>query len=180
MKSRSVLVVGFISIIIFIIIGAYFWWLYFLDYNSDGRFNNESFGYGNIALVDIEGVNATNQESQENGIDSPAYLFRVDNNKTSTTKYVLYLEETPYNLVNDGCTMATTLQREELSFSLKLNGIIIKYGNMTEINDNILDEQVINIDNSNNYELKVWINEEAEEYEGKHYHYKVVLKEVEL
>lgn len=180
MKDRSVLLIGFISIIIFVIIAAYFWWLYFLDYNSDGRFNNESFGYGNIALVDIEGVNAVNEKSKENGIGTPSYLFRVDNNKTSTTKYTLYIEDAPYNMVNDGCTMLTTLQRSDLSYSLKFNDVLIKYGKMTDIKDNILDERVINIDESNNYELRIWINEDAYEWEGKHYHYKVVLKEVEV
>ena len=179
MRSKAVLIGGFIGIIIFVIIGAYFWWLYFLDYGSDGRFSNESFGYGNLVLVDIEGVNATTEESKENGIGTPSYLFRVDNKKTSSSRYTIYLEETPYNLVNVGCNPSTTLTRQQLSYSLKLNGVIIKYGKLSDIKDNILDEQDIRIDRSNNYELRIWINEEAQEWEGKHYHYKVALKEVE-
>lgn len=180
MKSRSVLIFGFISVIISIVIGAYFWWLYFLNYNNDGRFSNENFGYGNLVLIDIEGVNATSEESKENGIGTPSYLFRVDNKKNSSTKYTLYIEETPYNLVDDECSPSTTLQRKDLSYSFKLNGVIIKYGKLSDIKDNILDERMIGVDKSNNYELRVWINEEAYEWEGKHYHYKVVLKEVEL
>lgn len=180
MKSKVVLSVGFVSIVLFVIIGAYFWWLYFLDFNSDGKFQNESFGYGSLHLVDIEGVNSTDEESKENGIGTPSYFFRVDNNKTSSTKYTLYLEETPYNMVNDGCSPETTLNREDLNYSFKLNGIIIKYGKLSEIEDNILDVRSINIEDSNNYELKIWINDEATDWEGKHYHYKVTMKEAEL
>lgn len=180
MKSKFVLGIGFISIMIFIIIGAYFWWLYFLDYNSDGRFSNETFGYGSLVLVDIEGVNATTEESKESGVGTPSYIFRVDNNMTKSTKYTLYLEDAPYNLVNDGCSPMTTLKRSDLSYSLKLNGSIIRYGKLIDVKDNILDERGITIDTSNNYELRIWINDEAQDWEGKHYHYKVVLKEAEV
>lgn len=177
MKGRSFLIIGFICVIIFIVIGSYFWFWFFLDYHSNGRFSNDNIGQGKVILVDVESVNSTDEESKENGDDSPSYIFKVNNNKTSSANYVLYLEETPYNMVNDGCTSETTLQRDDLSYQLTLNGKVIKSGKMTEIKDNILDEQFINIDVSNHYELKIWINEEADAWEGKHYHYKVVLKE---
>lgn len=178
MKGRSSLVIGFICVIIFIVIASIFWFWYFLDYHSNGKLTNDAFGHGKVVLVDIQGVNSTDEESKESGDDSPSYIFRVNNNKTSSANYVLYLEETPHNMVNDGCTSGTTLQRNDLSYQLTMNGKIIKYGKMTEIEDNILDKQFINIDASNHYELKIWINEDADEWEGKHYHYKVVLKEV--
>ena len=178
MKGRSSLIIGFICIIIFIVIASIFWFWYFLDYHSNGTLTNTAFGHGKVVLVDIQGVNSTDEESKENGDDSPSYIFRVNNNKTGSANYVLYLEETPYNMVNDGCTTETTLQRSDLSYQLTMNGKIIKSGKMTEIEDNILDKQFINIDASNHYELKIWINEDADKWEGKHYHYKVVLKEV--
>ena len=179
MKSKITLGVGFLGIIIFIIIAAYLWYLYFLDFNNDGKFNDNGSMQGRLVMVDLDGVNATNEESKESGEDTPSYLFRIDNRKTGNTSYTLYIEDTPYNQVNDGCSMATTLTRSDLSYQLKLNGALIKTGKMTEINNNILDSRIINANVSNNYELTVWINEEAIEWEGKHYHYKVVMKEVE-
>lgn len=177
MKGKGILAGGFVCLIIFIIISTYFWYLYFLDFNNDGKLNNNSNSHGKIVLVDIKGVNATNEESKEDGYDTPSYYFRVDNRKTGSANYVLYIEDTPFNLVNDGCSMGTTLKREELSYQLKMNGVAIKSGKLSSISDNILDKQYINIDESNHYELKIWISGDTTDYEGKHYHYKVTLKE---
>lgn len=179
MKGKGVFLVGFISVIVFIIISAYFWYLYFLDLHNDGKLNNNSNQLGKLVMVDISGVNATNEESKEDGSDTPSYVFRIDNRKTGSTNYNLYIEDTPYNLVSDGCSSETTLKRSDLSYQLKLNGYIVKRGLMTDIEDNILDTRHINIDVSNQYELTIWINENAIDWEGKHYHYKVTLKEVE-
>ena len=113
MKGRSFLVIGFICIIIFITIGSYFWFCFFLDYHSNGQFSNENLGQGKIVLIDVKTVNSNDEESKESGEDSPSYVFKVNNNKTSSANYVIYLEETPFNQVNDGCTSETTLQRAE-------------------------------------------------------------------
>lgn len=179
MKGKVVFAVGFISVIIFIFVSAYFWYLYFLDLHNDGKLNNNSNQIGRLVMVDISGVNATNEKSKEDGSDTPSYVFRIDNRKTGSTDYNLYIEDTPYNLVTDGCSPETTLRRSDLSYQLKLNGRIVKQGLMIDIEDNLLDTRHINIDVSNQYELTVWINENATDWEGKHYHYKVTLKEVE-
>lgn len=180
MKGKSVLIIGFIGLIAFIATGAYFWYHYFLDLHSGGEYGGSNINQiGNLVMVDIKGVNATNEESKDNGTESPSYLFRIENRKTGSTSYNLYIEDTPYNLVNDGCTMETTLSRSDLSYQLKMNDRIIKQGLMSEIEDNLLDTRSINIDVSNEYELIVWINENAVDWEGKHYHYQVSLEEVE-
>ena len=46
---------------------------------------------------------------------------------------------------------------------------------MSNINDNILDTRKIEGSKTNNYELRMYIHEEALNWMGKHYHYKVVL-----
>ena len=49
--------------------------------------------------------------------------------------------------------------------------LVLCYG----INDNILDTRSISKDATNNYELRIYIHEDATDWTGKHYHYKVVL-----
>ena len=42
--------------------------------------------------------------------------------------------------------------------------------------DNILDTRNVNGKDTNAYELRIYIHDEAEDWYGKHYHYRVVLK----
>ena len=42
--------------------------------------------------------------------------------------------------------------------------------------DNILDTRSVNGKDANAYELRIYIHDEAEDWYGKHYHYRVVLK----
>jgi len=179
MKGKNSLIIGFIGIILFIFIAAYLWYLYFLKFYDESGFNNSDTNQqGRLVLIDITSVNATNEESKESGSGTPSYFFRVDNNKKNKEKYILYIEDTPYNLVNDGCGVDTTLKRSDLSYQLKLDGLLVDEGSMLEIKDNILDVREIDSNSSLNYELTVWINENAVDWEGKHYHYKVTLNEV--
>ena len=46
---------------------------------------------------------------------------------------------------------------------------------MSNIDDNILDTRNISGLKTNNYELRIYIHDEALNWMGKHYHYKVVL-----
>ena len=48
-----------------------------------------------------------------------------------------------------------------------------KYPIVDKLQDNILDSRVLGSDGSNNYELKVWLNGNSDNNEGKHFHYKI-------
>ena len=91
----------------------------------------------------------------------------------NTSNYILYIEDLPANVLNDGCSEDTLLTRNQLKYQLILNDKVIKEDYMTSIKDNILDTREINGKTTNNYSLKIYIHDEATDWVGKHYHYKV-------
>ena len=177
--NKLALWLGFGGVILFIIVASYFWYLYFLDWGNDGKINDNPDNQGQLVLTHLNGVNVTFEETKEDAGDTPSYRFKIENKKVNDANYILYIEDTPYNMVSDGCTIDTTLTRAELNYQLKLNGKVIKTGNMLTITDNVLDERLIVPDSVNTYELQVWINDTAVDWQSKHYHYQVTLQEVE-
>ena len=92
----------------------------------------------------------------------------------------MLLEEVPFNELDDGCTSDTLLERDQLRYQLVLNGIEIARGPLSELKSNQLDYRLIDVDVKNEYELRVWVPEEAQETDWmlKHYHYKVAVTPV--
>jgi len=180
MKNRILITCGGIVVLLFIILGAYAWYIYFLK--SSGGFNlnkgNRSTNSSGIIFQDdgnsVYDSNATSLEEDEVK-DVPSYKFTVTNIKDNNAEYILYIEDLPVNAINDGCTESTLLKRSQLKYQLSLNGKVIKDDKMSNIKDNVLDSRVINGNTINTYNLKVYIHDEAEEWLGKHYHYKVTI-----
>ena len=180
MKNKFIVVVGGIILLLFIIFGTYAWYTYFLK--ASGNFNinkiNRTTNSSGIVFQDdgnsVYDSDATRLEDTEIG-EVPSYNFTVTNVKDENGSYILYIEDLPVNAINDGCTESTLLDRSQLKYQLKLNGKIIKEDKMSKIKDNILDSRKINADTTNNYSLKIFIHDEAENWVGKHYHYKVTI-----
>ena len=103
--------------------------------------------------------------------------FKVKNSKNTEGKYTIFIEDAPLNSINDGCTEETLLSRKDLKYQLKLNGQIIKEDFLSSIKDNILDTETIKENTTNNYELRIYIHENANDWVGKHYHYQINIKE---
>jgi len=177
MKNKVLIVCAGLLLLIFLIFGTYSWYLYFLRASGSFTVNNNKYSEtsGIIFKDDGKSVYDAKAESlEDNNISHvPSYNFQVINTNKKSGKYNLYIEDLPVNMVDDGCTENTLLKREQLKYQLSLNGQIIKEGLMTSINDNILDSRTIEKDKTNNYSLKIYIHDEATEWFGKHYHYKV-------
>ena len=178
MKNKTLIICASILLFLFLVFGTYAWYLYFL--RSSGGFvvnNNSKYleSSGIIFKDDGNSVYDTNAESlEDNNIDNvPSYNFQVINTNNRSGKYNLYIEDLPVNLILDGCTEDTLLQREDLKYQLTLNGSVIKTGYLSTINDNILDSREIEGKKTNSYSLKVYIHEDAVDWFGKHYHYKI-------
>ena len=174
--KKSRLLVGLFLMLVFILIASFLWFRYFLDLGSDGTLINGSNTINGLKIEDENKVYETFKEGVSNGDDVVAYRFKIVCSNQSN-KYSIKIVEVSPNKVHDGCSDATLLKREELNYSLKLNGELIQEGRLDTLLDDTLDTRSINIDTTNNYELKIWINEEAKDFNGKHYHYKVELKE---
>ena len=180
MKNKVLIICAGVLLLIFLLFGTYAWYLYFLRASGTSTINYNSKNLETSGIIFQDNGNnvydADAKSLEDNNIDHvPSYYFQVTNTNDSIGMYNLYIEDLPVNLIDDGCTEDTLLLRSDLKYQLMLNGNIIKEGLMDNIQDNILDSREINGNTTNNYSLKIYIHDEALNWFGKHYHYKVSL-----
>lgn len=180
MKNKILLFCGFFLLLIFIAFGTYAWYLYFINISGSLEINNTSNNYkdGNIVLINnSEYIYETEAESVgDKRLESvPSYNFQVKNTGSKKGNYTVYIEDVLASAVDDGCTEDSLLTRNMLKYQLKLNGNIIRDGFLSNIKDNILDERMLEGNATNSYDLKVYIHDENENWQGKHYHYRIVI-----
>ena len=182
MKNRILLITGGLVLFIFLVFGTYTWYLYFLEAGNNYAIDpdntiNSNLQDGKITLQDYgTGVYDSNANSIEDSEvnDVVPYRFKVVNDGKEDN-YSVYIEDLPANAVGDGCTEETLLTREQLKYELRLNGTVIKSDFLSNVKDNVLDTRKITTNQTNNYELRIYIHDDAEDWTDKHYHYKVVL-----
>ena len=178
MKNKTLLVCAALLLLLFLTFGTYAWYLFFLRAGGNFEVNdNNNLKSGNIYFKD-DGNSVYDADAEDIVDDEVSsvvpYRFRVVN-EGKTDNYYLYIEDLPVNSVNDGCTNQTLLTRDKLKYQLKLNGAVVKEDYLSNVVDNIIDERTISGGETNNYELRVYIHEDATNWTGKHYHYKIVL-----
>ena len=172
MKRLLILKVAFISMIAFTIAGGYFWYIYFDEREGKMIADNVRLQLLNNGAVTY--INAIPKDNEEN---IPIYYFRVKNNLSQEANYVLEFQEITPSEVNDGCNNETFINKNELSYELKLDNKIIKKGKLNELKDNVLDNNKVLGNKTNDYSLKVYLSDDTSDVLNKHYHYSVVLKE---
>lgn len=177
MKKKLLLYVALLILIVFIGSSTYFWFKYFLDLGSNGTLTNNH--RGTLVLSDKNKVYSIYDEDIKDINDIAGYKFNIENRGVSTEKYRLLLKEISPNKVKDGCNKNTLLKASELHYQLYLNKVLYKEGNLDEVANGILEERLINIDITDSYELKVWVNDDVTNSEGKHYHYEIKLEVIE-
>ncbi len=178
MKNKILLVCGGLLLVVFLTFGTYFWYTFFL--NASASYGNSSGnGSGGDIVMNDDGNNVVdtdvNNHSGDNLDEVPSYNFQVQNTSSQKGTYTLYIEDVPANAVNDGCKEDTLLKREQLKYQLIMNGEVIKEDSLAKIEDNILDERSIDGNKTNTYKLRIYISKDSKDWEGKHYHYKVVM-----
>ena len=98
----------------------------------------------------------------------PSYKFSVKNVNSLKSHYEVVYKEISSNTGN-------TLSKKQLNYQLMLNGKIIKEDNLGNLKNNILDERCIMANQTNNYELKIYIADTAKDsdWQNKTYTYTV-------
>lgn len=183
MKNKILWILASILLIAFIAVGTYAWYLYFLE-TGKGYFITTAPGtrIGDVVLIDsgksVYDTDATNTSDSDIDKITP-YKFKVSNLGNSNRVYTLYIEDLPLNSINDGCTDKTLLNRSQLKYQLKVNDKVIKEDYLSNIKDNILDKRSVNGKDSVAYELRIYIHDESDNWNNKHYHYQVILKKVD-
>ena len=175
MKNKNVFTVAIISLVIFIGIAAYLWYLYFRDY--EGKLfdeNCKSEFASAVELVNTGNVNYVDATSED--IDSviPVYYFSVKNSSEKDFEYNIVIEDSDGN---DGCDASSRLKREELEYELKLDNKVIKKAGLDTLSNNIIDTNIIKNKSTNDYSLKIKLKSNDVDYHNKHFHYVVNIKE---
>ena len=172
MKNKTVFKLAFISLFVFIIVATYFWFLYFKDY--EGTVTKEKV---RLELINNGGINYINAVPEDLEENIPTYYFRIKNNSLEDVKYDIFLQSVSPSDVNDGCSEGMIFSTTELNYELKLDNKVIKKGVLSSLNNNILDNNVVSGDSINDYSLRIWLNEKADDSLLKHYHYIVSIRE---
>lgn len=172
MKRVLILKIAFISMIIFTIVGGYFWYIYFNE--NDGRIISNNI---RLELLNNGPVNYINAMPNDSDNVIPIYYFRVKNHLNMKAEYELLFEEISPSVASDGCTSETFFQKNELMYELKLDNKLIKNGRLSSIKNNILDSNVVSGNSTNDYSLRIYIASDTDNSLQKHYHYVVNLKE---
>ncbi len=179
MKNKILLYSAALLLLVFLVFGTYCWYLFFLGASDRyGSGNLSSFRDHDIILNDDGNQVYYNDATSITDIevkDLNPYTFKIQNYGSASEIYTLYLEDVPINYVDDGCTYDTLLKRDQLKYQLKLNGEVVREDLLSNIDDNILDKGTIPKDKVYEYELRIFIHDKATNWEGKHYHYRVVL-----
>ncbi len=175
MKNKGVLTIAMVSLFVFTGIASYLWYLYFHEY--EGKLIDASpamrFIKG-VELINSGNINYVNAEVDDDENVIPTYYFSVKHHSDKNYNYVILLEDTEGN---DGCSSATRLKRDELVYELTLDNEVIKTGDLDKLNDNVLDSNIIKINGTNDYSLKIKLKDNIANYEGKHFHYIINMKE---
>ena len=102
------------------------------------------------------------------------YEFKVDNNSESATTYNVLFEDSIIS-DDDSYSNKELLSREQLRYQLSLNGIVIKCGDLKNINNNILDTRNIASGQTNNYQLRIYVAESSinTDWQNKYYHFNI-------
>ncbi len=180
MKNKFLLFIGGLLLVVFLTFGTYFWYIFFLNASASygSSTTNDPNRSGDIVMTD-DGNNVVDADANNHEGDNleqvAAYNFKVRNTNLQKGNYTLYIEDVPVNTINDGCTEATLLKRSQLRYQLIMNDEVIKEDKLSNIKDNILDSRSIGGNKTNTYKLRIYIASDTTDWQGKHYHYKVVM-----
>lgn len=161
-----------VALFAFIFSASILWYRFFYanpDVNSVGSVNiklnnnNNTINEGDFIPLDDETAKGVTP-----------YEFGVENNNDNDTSYVVLLED---SIISDDATYSSKelLSRNQLRYQLSLNGKVIKCGDLDEIKNNILDTRNIAPSQVNNYQLRIYVAENAQntEWQNKYYHFEI-------
>ncbi len=175
MKNKGVLTIAIISLIIFMGISSYLWYLYFHEYEQRVIAENAVLEFiQDVELVNTGSINYVNANILDSEEMVPTYYFSVKNKSNKDYNYVIIIEDATGN---DGCTKETRFKRNELEYELKFENEVIKEDSLDTVQNDILDTNIVKANSTNDYSLKIKLKSDDENYENKHYHYIITMRE---
>ena len=173
MKKVVLLIMAGIALFAFIFATSMLWYKFF--YNNSTVSNDVSTvkvqlsEYNNV--IDESGLIPLDDETAKS---ITPYEFKVENNSKNSSTYNVLLED---SIISDDATYRSKelLSRDQLRYQLSLNGNIIKSGNLSDLKNNVLDTRNIAVGQTNNYQLRIYVAENAAStaWQNKYYHFDV-------
>lgn len=160
-KSYQVAIIFVLIGLILLISSTYAW----LAFRINGTKNNDIV-VGNLSVKIGESLNDGIQlenaipVTDEDGKNQKGYTFSITNNGSITSNYVVYLDDMdiPKN--------EKRMNDEFLKYQFTMNGTTTEPQLLSIISDHgdsrVLDQGTLEPGDTNNYELKVWISDTAE------------------
>ncbi len=180
MKKMILLILAGIALFAFIFSTSMLWYNFF--YDNDG----ENSTVSSLEVRLDEANNIINEDGlipldDETAKSLEPYSFEVENTNSTPSTYNVILEDT---IISDDASYSSKelLSRSQLKYQLSLNGKVIKTGRLSDIKNNILDTRNISENRTNNYELRIYVSEDAvnTDWQNKYYHFNInVQMEVE-
>lgn len=164
MKKKIFLMFSGVLLFAFVVCTAFLWY--------------KVFYYGELGTVNTLQVQKQSDEAtlnenlfpmtKEEASIVPNYEFSVKNVNDFKSHYEIVYQE-----MNDNTNQ--TLSKNQLDYQLILNEKIIKEGNLGKLKNNVLDERYVMPNQTNKYELKVYIANTAKDsdWQNKKYAYTV-------
>ena len=173
MKKVVMLFLAGIALFAFIFATSMLWYRFF--YSSTSNDNSIS-----SVTVQLDDENNIIDESGLIPLDDDTaktltpYQFSVKNSSDVDYTYNVLLED---SIISDDITYSSKelLSRSQLRYQLSLNGKIIETGSLDDVKNNILDTRIISSSQTNNYQLRVYVAESAQNtsWQNKYYHFNI-------
>ena len=172
MKKIVLLLLAGVALFAFIFTTSILWYRFFYnDSDASNSVSSVNVQLGDNNVIDESGLIPLDDETAKT---ITPYEFRVENNSTNDTTYNVLLEDT---VISDDAnyTNKELLSRNQLRYQLSLNGNVIKVGNLSEIENNVLDTRNIASSQVNNYQLRIYVGESFQntDWQNKYYHFNI-------
>lgn len=168
MKKNKLVRLSILLLVFFLLILIFSMWLfergnYFVS-NLEISYNEENKNESMYGLYPM---------SDEDGVKTEPYIFKVINNGSTNSKYDLVIKD-----VKDNHTDEQLLKRSQINYQLKRNGEVISSGNLGDIKGNILATDNISSSETNTYEIRIWLTSDFKDnsWMGKYYNYNISVK----
>lgn len=112
------------------------------------------------------------------GLSSASYTFTIKNNLKKTISYKIVLEDDIEAMIADFCE-ETQLPKELLRVSIKENNEKNQIYTISELKDNVLENNIIKPQEEKNYAIRLWLTSSPTMNIGNDLHYHGVVKVVE-
>ena len=174
MKKIVLLLLAGVALFAFIFTTSVLWYRFFYNDTATGTgyaVSSIKVQLGNNNVIDEGGLIPLDDETAKT---ITPYEFKVENNSDSDAVYNVLLED---SIISDDANYSSKelLSRDQLRYQLSLNGNIIKTGDLNDIKNNILDTRNIAASQVNNYQLRIYVAESAQNtsWQNKYYHFDI-------